>query len=335
MKTTKEPISQHTVPKCYLKNFNTKIDYKKKSSEYFVDVVDKKHDNKVPYCANVKKICIENDFYTISGILEEDRRFIERLFSKTIEKEYGLVYPILIDETQLKLSSSQRLSIIHFVISQILRTPKLTNNFNSFSSNILTRGYEMLKSDRGISGIQVGKKIIDYKDKTLADVMKEYHTFNKEHINLSNFFQSIQILKTRVNDIVAVNKVHQSHYLITSDNPVYFYGNPSDINTEIKMPISHEYTLSILPKSHYPEIDNTKILRHNIDVEYSYLQSIENNLFQLDNAERFIIGKKENIQDALEVQKNFDEREFENRAKKFYKKVISLSKQKGFDINNK
>jgi hypothetical protein len=331
--TNTEPIGQHKVPKCYLKNFNVKAIQKKHKTEFFVDVFDKKENSKGCYTTNIKNICVENDFYTFSKLPDEDKRFIEKLFSKTIESEYASIYPLLIDKNESKISNSQRIAVIHFVISQFFRTSKSVNIFNSFWSNLLTQGYNMVDPQKAIRQIQIGDSVIDFTNKTLDEVLKEYNSSNRGYINLTNFLQGIDILKKRVSDIILINKVHSNHYLITSDNPAYFFGSPFDRNTEIRMPMNHEYSLSILPKTVFEEIDNKNIFRPPlINEEYSYIDTTYNNLFQIDNAERFIIGKKENLLDVIERQKSFDLNLFIERIVKFHQAILSASKKMGYNL---
>ena len=302
VKNINEPINQHTVPRCYLKNFNTNRINKKKKTKYIVDVFDKLNESKECYSTNVEKICKINEFYTFSILPEEDKRYLEKLFSETIETDYGIIYPLLINESEIKLSNTQRVTLINFVISLFFRTSKSTNQFMSISEDLFKLGLNLIQPEKGITKINtITGNVYDLSTQNIKDVMNQEKNIAKESSNIIKFELALNLSRKRSNDIISITKVHPTHFLITSDNPVYFVGDFKDPNTIIKMPLNHQYILTILPKSVYPEFNHKEIFFASLDEEFSFRETSNNNLKQVKNAERFVIGKRDNIMQSLNL----------------------------------
>lgn len=328
-----EPIGQHTVPKCYLKNFNTKIIYKKKKAKYFVDIFDKKEDTKGCNQRDIDGICKINEFYTFSKLPDDKKRCFEKLFSKTIETDYGLLYPLLIDKNQIKLSNTQKVSLISFVITQFFRTSILTNFFVQIAENMVKRGSTLTLPEKGITKMQtINGNHFDFSNQNINEIIKDEKVSAKENVNVVKLQLALDILKLRKDDIVSIAKIHPSHFLITSDTPVFFLGNPINSDTIIKMPINHEYIFSLLPKSRFNEFNSKEIFRSEMEEEFSSLETTSNNLHQVSKSERFIIGKEENIKNALLLESNINTDNFINQAKKYTSDTVSLAKDLGYDL---
>jgi hypothetical protein len=132
-------------------------------------------------------------------------------------------------------------------------------------------------------------------------------------------------MKLGINDGIVVKKIHPSFKLITSDNPVYFEQNIYDPTEFIRMPLDENHLLIIVP--HNPEdpyFDPNIIMRSKLDEEWSYMDANYNNIFQIENSERYIIGTKKNIEDSLLFLKNLEPNDFFEKTKAVSEKAQSM-----------
>jgi len=333
MKKSCEPIGHHTVPRCYLKHFNTKIIYKRGKDKYFVDAYDKKGEKKECYLRDIDGICKINEFYTFSKLPDDERLCLEKLFSTSIERDYGFIYPFLINGKHKQVSNNLKESLISFVITQFFRTSVLTNVFVTIAEDIVKTGRRLSNPETGINKIQTfNGNNFDYSKQSIDEIIKEEKNSAKENINIVKFQMALDLFKLRKKDIVSISKVHPSHFLITSDTPVFSTGMFLDINTIIKMPINHEYLLSILPRTKFPPFNPKEIIRFDMDEQFSYIESTLNNSNQISNSERFIIGKEENIKEALLHHSQSDFNDINMKAKKFTEDMVLLGKDLGYDL---
>ena len=310
-----EPKRQHLVPRCYLKKFGTN-----QKEKWFVDAYDKTKDSQI-FPVNVNNICVEREFYTVENLPDDKKRFIEHMFASTIEKDYGEVYEALIKNKEMKLSQRLRVSLIRFVVSQFFRTSKFTNNFNKFWNNMLENGYSQLNFKRGIHKINFeGGESIDFKDKTLEQVKKEQAQQNKEYINLTNLDRIYYLTQRRLKDKIMVQKMHSSVKLITSDNPVEFGKFVYDPTVFIRMPLNENHFLTLIPSDKSTPSDSKIVTYGDASEEESWMLGHFNNVFQIENAERYIIGKQKNLEDALTFYRFLNIDDFENRCKEIGEK---------------
>lgn len=316
-----EPKRHHLVPRCYLKRFGFN-----KKKEWFVEVYDKIKNDSPIFPVNIKNICVQTEYYTFQNLPDKKKRFLEKFYAVNIETEYPKIYDLLTNPNQIKLSTNQRFAIITFVISQVLRTSKSASEFNKFWNHTLEKVHRMIDFEKGIDKVHLeGGGVIDFKDKTLEQVMKEEERKNIEIINLTNLERFYDITYRRMKDGIAVKKIHPSFKLITSDNPAYFDHNIYDPTGFIRMPIDEDHLLMILPHNQQdPYFDPKMIVRSELDEEWSYMDVHYNNIFQIENSERYLIGKKQSIENALHFFKNFDSNDFFEKTKALSKKTQAM-----------
>jgi hypothetical protein len=307
-----EPKNHHLVPVCYLKNFG-RAKYDKKKPAYYIDVFNKHSADKQIFTANVKSVCVEKEYYTFSKLAEDQKRFLEKYFSKMVECYYTPLYKKLASSDPLHLTNVERQHIIEFVIHQFFRTSKLTNNFNQFWSNLLSRGYEMTRSDNVLKQVDFDGRIIDFEKESLEKVIKDDLQSNREYINASNYSRIKELIEKRKGDHIAIEKVHPDHFLITSDNPVTFDGHYLNPNTIIHMPINSCLLLTIIPEAKL-EVGTPLYRRTNLIKSYSEILVTYNNLYQFEKCERIILGDRKHLANVIETKKNFDIKAFMKKA---------------------
>jgi Protein of unknown function (DUF4238) len=316
-----EPKRHHLVPRCYLKRFG-----ENKKKDWFVYAHDKLKTGNQIFNVNIKNICVQTEYYTFDKLPEDQKRFLEKFYATNIESDYPNIYEILTDPKKFKLSTKQRISIIIFVISQALRTSKLANNLTQFWNQNLETAYRMQDLEKGITQLHLeGGKIIDFKDKSLEQIKKEEEKELTDYINITNLKRLYEIASRRLKDGIAVKKIHPSFKLITSDNPAYFEKFIYDPNEFIRLPLDEDHLLMIIPHNKDEEYFDPQIIsRSNLDEEWSYMDAHYNNIFQIQNCERYIIGRKENIENALLFFKTFNEDDFRIKTATLSKKTQDM-----------
>jgi len=323
-----EPKRQHLVPRCYLKKFGAN-----QKKEWYVNAFDKIKQNEI-FRVNVKKICVETEYYTFANISEEKKRFLEKFYANTVEADYEEIYQLLINTKETKLSERQKFTIIRFIVTQHLRTSKFTNNFNNFWNTIIEKGFSMLDFERGNTKIHFEKgRTIDFEDKTLEEIKKEQEQQNREYINISNLDRIYELTKRRLKDGIAINKMNPSVKLITSDNPVNFGKFIYDPNSFIRMPLDESHLLMIIPFTKENYFDPKKISRGILSEEETWIHGNFNNIFQIENSERYVIGREKNLEDALFFFDNLNMDEFVDKCKlikeKSQKQLLMMEKKLG------
>ncbi len=162
-----ETINQHFVPRTYLKHFSSE-------KNEFVDFA------RTPFVStdsikatNIKKICFEKYIYTLPGATIEERMLIERIYSDVFEKDYDMMFNILIDPQRVQLTDKERT----FIITTVAMLYYRTTSWNSFTyeifDDLIDRAYKLAKAhskDRFI----LGNEEIIIGTKTLDDMKKEH-----------------------------------------------------------------------------------------------------------------------------------------------------------------
>jgi Protein of unknown function (DUF4238) len=307
-----EPKRHHLVPRCYLKKFG-----KNKKKDWFVEAFDKTKDSNTIFEVNVKKICVQQEFYTLQSLPDDKKRFIEKFYATNIEANYTEIYDLLIDPYKTALSNKQRFEIIMFVVAQALRTSKLSTTFTKFWNETLAKGYSFMDIEKGIDKLHLEDGgIISFKDKTLKEVQKEQEQTNREYINIKNLEFLFDIGMRRQNDGIAVKRMHPDFKLISSDNPAYFDHNIFDPDGFVRLPLDEDYLLMLLPYKKDDQYYDPKQIVKSMDSEdEAFMDAHYNNLYQIQNSERYIIGKKENLEKALHFHNNLDEDVFVEKIK--------------------
>ncbi len=198
---------------------------------------------------------------------------------------------------------------------------------------MIKHGSRLSQPEKGINKMQtINGNRFDFTNQNINEIIKEEKNSAKENINIVKLQLALDIFNSRKADIVSISKVHPTHSLITSDNPVFFLGNPMDPKTIVKMPISHDHIFSLLPRSRFSEFNSKEIFRPEMEEEFSSLEMTSNNLHQLGKSERFIIGKEANIKSALLLESNINIDNFITQAKSFTADTVSLAKDLGYDL---
>lgn len=206
---------QHTVPKCYLKNFsgdgsNIFRKFKKVTKEDLTNIELRKP-------TSLKKATTKEHFYTVDKGTEP--MVIESIFySREIENYYPKYYELLINPKISKLDSlDDRSRILMCLLSLHCRTPK---QFNYFFKSVPE----------------------SFQDR--IDLIKEDYKTSHIGITLINFIQTHEF-KT-----ITIVKINDSSEFITSDNPVLIL-NPNGelINHKFKEQFNKDNTI-LIPLDH-------------------------------------------------------------------------------------
>jgi len=190
---------QHTIPKCYLKNFSEdgKRIYKKSKTAY-IDGKTLQQELKTPI--SLKTATTVNDFYTVKNCNEP--MMVETLiYAREIENCYPNVYKTLINPAIKDFGIEERAKILTCLLSLHCKTPK---QFKLFFETIK----EKINSD------ELEKTKNDYKVAHL-------------HKILPSFIEAHQF------KIIKIYKAIDSSEFITSDNPVLILGRDNCLKNNI------------------------------------------------------------------------------------------------------
>jgi hypothetical protein len=77
-----------------------------------------------------------------------------------------------------------------------------------------------------------------------------------------------------------------------------------DPESQFEVALDAKHLLLLLPGSSLPEFDNKEINRINMEGKLGELISLVYNCRQIEQAERYIIGQKQNLEKALEDYEN-------------------------------
>ncbi|GAA4092560.1 DUF4238 domain-containing protein [Mucilaginibacter panaciglaebae] len=310
-----EPIGQHLVPRCYLKNFALS-----KNKDWLIDACNVQVDDTKIFNVNIKAVCKQKEFYTFKKLPDGDKRFLEKFYSKTVEADYAQVYNLLMNGDNI--SPNDRFKIIAFVICQYWRTAKYINAINNIFTSSIQHGYNLIQSQGLEKKIHFdGGGAISFENKTVDEVIKEQKEDTREGYNVDSFNRFKDLTSRRINDRIVVYEAHPGDFFITSDNPVKTAHNIYDPTGTIKMPINHKYMVGLLPSNDDPTFRNRKLHRIKLDYERSYFECLGNNFMQIEQADVVILGKKSCLEKALQDYKTFDEDVFNVRFDRFYKNL--------------
>jgi hypothetical protein len=185
-------INQHTIPKCYLKNFsedgiNIFRKFKKSVTE---DLLNKELEKPI----SLKSATTKKDFYTIS-FGTEPMAIESEFYSKEVENYYPKYYKILTDEKINQLESQEdRTRILMCLLSLHCRTPK---QFNLFFKSI--------------------------PEKYNTELTKEAYKFTHLAKTLATF------IETHEYKTITVIKINDESEFITSDNPLLILNHNGEL----------------------------------------------------------------------------------------------------------
>lgn len=270
MKKLTHTKDQHTIPKCYLKNFSDNETHLCRKFK-IAHIDDSTVENELKSFVSLKKATVEEDFYTVSGVNEP--MIVETLiYSREIEVHYPRIYKLLVDPKIDRFDMEVRTRLLWFLLSLHCRTPK---QFRLYETLIPSYPH----SDRD-------KIMDDYKVIHVQDVLPA--------VIAAHQFKKIQIL--RLTDT--------SHF-ITSDNSVLIINSDSSLkNLDYKEQFNSENKIFIpLDTKHcclltncfdkngidsYGKVFYNKIER--IDVDCSISQQI--NYLMLSSADKYYFGSE-------------------------------------------
>jgi hypothetical protein len=293
-------VNQHYVPRVYLKNFATKV-----GKEFFIDVFDK-IDNRY-FKANIKKVCSESDFYTLSKdtSVAKDILAIEKVYGEHIEPMYSRAYKILTDDNISKISDMQRIEIILGVLHFRMRNPKILKNALAHHETSIASLYKESK-ERGLKGLTYDHEDFSFREYSLEQIIglhaeKVIETFKENHIlgttQISNMHEFAKL---------EINISQEGSFFIASDNPLA----TEDYTTKLENPLarSSEFTFPL---------DNRhmlKILHDNTIEPYSIKRKVipDGNVHLLNStiykqSSRFLFGPKEVFDNYFKLDKSLDE----------------------------
>ncbi len=287
---------QHFIPKTYLRKFA----HTQNGPTYLVDTFNKLSGKIIPNLS-VNDICVETDLYTLKNLQGDDKYKIENFFSENIETKYPEIFKLLVQEKKQIISAKERMFILYTTLSMYFRTPKVLNQFVSFSAKLIE---EALKNT-GTDTIDFLGYKINIKEKSFASIkkeIKETHRINyvKTQLNLLDEFVKFKSL-----DGIVVIELFGDQEFITSDNPVEIRNsselnfNLFDLSNSIYIPLDPKHALFIAPKQENATINQVFYQRDN------FFQHIILNHCLFKNAERWIIGTKEGISNFIRDEEQY------------------------------
>lgn len=269
--TIQHTHDQHTVPKCFLKNFSDdgKRIFQKLKKVHIDNEVVKKELNK-PISLK-KKATIEKDFYTVKSGREP--MLVETLiYHREIENYYQKNYDLLINPLVEGFNMEERTRILMCLLSLHCRTPK---QFRFF--------FELIPQEYNYEMEQIKE---DYKGAHLQ------HTLTK-------------FIETHQFKIIRIAKITDTSEFITSDNPVLIvdskgnlknneYREQFNIDNKIVIPLDKKHCCILTNAtdkngiSIYNKVFYNKIER--IEVDCSFSQNI--NYLMLASADKSYYGSE-------------------------------------------
>ncbi len=275
---------QHTVPKCYLKNFsedgkNIFRKFKKVTKEGLINLELKKP-------ISLKKATTKENFYTVNRGTEP--MVVESIFySREIENYYPKYYDLLINPEVSQLDThDDRTRILMCLLSLHCRTPK---QFNYFFNSI---------------PLKFNEKI---------DLIKEEYKTRHIGNTLVNFIQAHEY-KT-----ITVVRISDNSEFITSDNPVLILNPKGElINHRFKdqfnkdniilIPLDHKHCCILKNATDKNGINiDGKVFHNGIErIEENCNFVWEINEIMLKSADLFCFGREKYIKTFFKVFKFTD-----------------------------
>jgi hypothetical protein len=304
---------QHFIPQTYLKKFA----HTRKEDKYFVDAYDKilkKHISDI----SVKNICVETDLYTLKHLGDKDKFKIENFFSNSIESKFPNVYNILVKQKKEFINMQEREDILYTTLSMYFRTPKVLNNFVEFILKIHNDVNDNIKL------INFLGYDIDINCKEFSELRKIIKEKNRLQYIKTQLYLLDEFVKFKKFDGIVVLELIGDQEFITSDNPVDITShlggfNLFDSNNSIYVTLDHKHALYIAPKNEQSIINQVTYQKDNFNQHLVLNHSV------YDNAERWIIGSKNGINQFLkDFNQNMQVTDQNHPSILVYKEKISI-----------
>lgn len=287
-------MNQHFVPRLYLKQFSSK-----KGKEYFVDVYDKKE--KCFFKTNIKKICAENDLYTLDSSFHNDIFTVEKIYSELIEPMYQKSYDILTNDKIFKISDQERFEILIGVIQLFQRNPRNLNNLIKFHLAEIEK-LLILATKENKKGITYLSEDFSFKEWDVEAIKQHFieiitKDFKEEHLK-----RTMEIADYHKYAKIEVIKILDNPTFFTSDFPfvsediIAKNENPFFKSKQFTIPLNPSYALKIYH-------DNTKELNIIYSIEIPHgngtTASINSNIYE--KSIRFLIGSKNSFEEYFKM----------------------------------
>jgi len=310
------PIHQHFIPRSYLNNFGTS-----ENDKNFISAKNKNDDKIIT--VSTKDICVEKNLYTLPPKENQNKFAIEHFYADNIDGKYPEVYKILTNKDISDIDIPTKVNIISVALSLYFRTPKFLNQENILFEKLVKEAHK--KSKGGDYIIEYGGESIIINPEEVEQIIKEQKEHNRIKF-LSQHLESFEIfVKSKIQDAINVYHIIDESEFITSDNPVIirpyadptdekfdseeYYSqdiNPFDKRNTIHLPLDSKTILTILPNlDEFPDLKIRRLEKLQFDT-IMYNHDIER------YSERWILGKKESIENHLIDQIEFDKPTPEN-----------------------
>lgn len=281
-------MNQHYVPRSYLKAFA-----EQKKREYYVSVYDKL-ENRF-FKSNIKNICSEVDFYTLSesNPVAKDILAVEKIYSNGMEPLYLKAYEILTNNNIHKINNLERAEILLGIFQLHIRNPKLLKRSIAHHEREILNLYQ--KAIRGgAKGLTYLDEDFSFRDWTIESILQHFISkteliFKERHINI---IKKITAFHERA--IFDVCVIKDNSEFMTNDNPVVWEDllstneDPFLKSKKFTVPLNKKFALVMYH-------DNTKqmnrIYRH---YHPNGSVAIINQLI-IEQANRFVITEQHNF----------------------------------------
>lgn len=302
-----EPVGQHIVPRCYLQNFSVE----KRKDEFFVDVLFNKSKDQKIHRQDIKNICKIREFYTFDHLPDNDKRWLEKYYSRHIESLYHDIYKALVDSTVTLISEELKMKILVYIIAQELRTPKLGEALTSITNRTIEYAFlahQQLGVERKIYS-EDGALLLNLEDKTLEEALKEDKRSNRQMANAEAVKRLKQITDLKSPYHIMVTKYAGKSGLISSDRPVHTDTSLYSPSCKLTLPIDRNHVVSLYPYNPEIDLDPLKILRLSYDGQMADMFVLTYNMLQVEKADMFLYGQKDDITQAYTQYEGLKERD--------------------------
>ncbi len=291
-------MNQHYVPRLYLKNFASK-----KGKEYFVDVCE--DESKPPFNVNIKKICAENDLYTLDkdSNFHKDSLIFEKIYAEWIEPLYERTYNILTNDKIFIINTKQRIDILTSLLQLYFRNPHiLSDSLEKIRKDINKIFSAHPTSVNGFTYLSTKFKFNEWDEKSVITFFEKELTKEYKEKHLLETQKAIEFHK---DSIIEVQSIKDNGLFITSDNPLSIEDpitptrNIHLKSKEFTIPLNEKYAVRIYH-------DNTKTINriYRARIPHGNANSINSKLFK--QKIRFIIGSKESFEQYFHLDKIFN-----------------------------
>lgn len=287
---------QHYVPRTYLKHF-AEADGK----EFLINALPSKATEKEKiFKANISKLALENDLYTLQGETIEQKMAVEKFYSNELEVHYDNIYNILTDPKKIKITLEERNLIISTVVTMYYRTTKWVNASRDLMSRAFEHAYDLCEQT-GLDYFMFEDEKLFIAGKTHKEFTTEFNKMRQPGMILTQLETAFKLIALRVmNDSISVVKIEGENLeFVTSDNPVIAKNMnvqrifPFDPTNTLELPIDSKHKLILIPEC--PEQLKNHIFRRTSKTHMAEISKLTTNYSQMENSEKFYVWVKKSI----------------------------------------